>query len=121
MADEPLRARCICTMRETEPGRWEKPESGYLSPRSDCPGCGGTGFISKEIKLGGPGARWFFGVCPVCGFENGGYIQYPGQPAPPEYASDAANGVLAHCLNNDCPNEYCAWIEDVEEEGEDES
>ena len=98
-----MNARCPCTMLKVDDGKWVKPEDGYLEPDPNCEECKGEGFIPVKFDLEDDDieAVWC-GICSECGRENGGCIQFKGEPPPSLKARH-------QCTNDDCPNEFCEW------------
>lgn len=97
-----MNARCLCTMQAVR-DHWTKPDVGYFDPDPHCPHCSGTGQI--EVIFNPDGSKLFIAICSVCGQENGGYCQSDGMRSPIE------KGIRHRCLNDDCPNGYCDWVQ----------
>lgn len=64
--------------------------------------------MKPKIIFGDGAEATFLGICPICGYENGFYFQYPGKPGPNEDEFTEK----PPCKNEECPNEFCEWIDE---------
>jgi|GEM_PF-2570552 hypothetical protein len=77
-------------------------------PKPDCERCGGSGFCKVSFPDETEVKAFWIGRCPVCGSENGGYVQFEGKNSPLEDEYEKENPPV--CFNDACSSDYVQWI-----------
>ena len=106
--NEPIKARCTCTLEKIREGEWSKPADGYLEPDPTCEKCGGKGFKEATVVCGDDAIETYTGVCVICGDYNGVAFVYK------EEDREHLQHDPPYCMNEACANFKgpVQWVEE---------